>query len=287
MTTQTEPVPAVNPLGLRGLFSRIVVGIDDSPESHEAARQAAILAETDGHLTLVAAWNLAPLLLGAPGSYVPVSLDEDAQRTAAEDALRRAGCEVHGSVSTSAQVVRGTAWDVLMREATEADASLIAVGSHGRGRMQGILMGSTTTEVVHKAPCSVLVARGSPVDFPRRIVVGVDGSVESVQAFAAARHLAERFGAELWPVVGEGGKGVDRQAVISLVGHRFESSPDAPVDAIVAAASEADLVLVGSRGLHGLASLGSVSEQVAHRARCSTLVVREAAADRADRREAM
>ena len=49
-----------------------------------------------------------------------------------------------------------------------------------------------------------------------------------------------------------------------------------PVDSLVAAAEQADLVVIGSRGLHGLASLGSVSERVAHRARCSVLVVRDA-----------
>jgi nucleotide-binding universal stress UspA family protein len=39
----------------------------------------------------------------------------------------------------------------------------------------------------------------------------------------------------------------------------------------------ADLVVVGSRGLQGLKSLGSVSERIAHQARCSVLVVRGAA----------
>ena len=45
--------------------------------------------------------------------------------------------------------------------------------------------------------------------------------------------------------------------------------------AIVSATADADLVVVGSRGLHGLKALGSVSERVAHQARCSTIVVRE------------
>jgi nucleotide-binding universal stress UspA family protein len=31
---------------------------------------------------------------------------------------------------------------------------------------------------------------------------------------------------------------------------------------------------VGSRGLHGVRALGSVSERVAHDARCSVLVIR-------------
>ena len=48
-----------------------------------------------------------------------------------------------------------------------------------------------------------------------------------------------------------------------------------PVDALVEASKASDLVIVGSRGLHGLESLGSVSERVAHQASCSVLVVRE------------
>lgn len=45
--------------------------------------------------------------------------------------------------------------------------------------------------------------------------------------------------------------------------------------ALLEAESEAaDLVVVGSRRLQGLKSLGSVSERVAHRASCSVLVVR-------------
>ena len=46
--------------------------------------------------------------------------------------------------------------------------------------------------------------------------------------------------------------------------------------ALTAASAGADLIVLGSRGLHGLKSLGSVSERVAHRAPCSTLIVRAA-----------
>jgi nucleotide-binding universal stress UspA family protein len=47
---------------------------------------------------------------------------------------------------------------------------------------------------------------------------------------------------------------------------------DPPVDAL--ARLDPALLVVGSRGLQGLRSLGSVSERVAHEARCSVLVVR-------------
>ena len=69
------------------------------------------------------------------------------------------------------------------------------------------------------------------------------------------------------------GKGIDPARVRSRAPFA-EVVDERPVDALVAAAADADLLVVGSRGLHGLRALGSVSERVAHRAGCSVLVVR-------------
>ncbi len=55
-----------------------------------------------------------------------------------------------------------------------------------------------------------------------------------------------------------------------------------PVRGLVGASGTVDLVVVGSRGLHGLKALGSVSERVAHQALSSVLVVREAPWQRAE-----
>jgi nucleotide-binding universal stress UspA family protein len=67
------------------------------------------------------------------------------------------------------------------------------------------------------------------------------------------------------------GEGVDAQLVAKIVDFH-EDLPDEPVQALVSAAADADLVIVRS---HGLKALGSVSERVAHGVDCSTLVVRE------------
>jgi hypothetical protein len=120
----------------------------------------------------------------------------------------------------------------------------------------GFVLGSTATEVIHKAPCSVLVARRSEGDeFPNKIVVGVDGSPESAAAYVVARRLYDRFGAELLPVVAHGGEAVDRSLIDSIVARRREDVPEEPVDALVAATAGADLLVVGSRSLHGLRAL--------------------------------
>ncbi len=257
----------------RSVFASVLVGIDGSPEALEAARQASVLAE--GRLELLAAYDIAAAIVGGTDPSMPAYYDEEWLRSEAEKALAQARGEVESLASAEGRVVRGTSWDELIREVERSQHTLVAVGSHGQGRLRGIILGSTATELIHKAPCSVLIARAAGPDFPRRIVVGVDGSPESGAAYVVARYLSERFSAELWPVVAHGGDGVDKELVAKIVDHHHEDLPGEPVQAIVSTAADADLVVVGSRGLHGLKALGSVSERVAHEAHCSTLVVRE------------
>jgi nucleotide-binding universal stress UspA family protein len=257
------------------LFKRVLVGVDRSPASAEAARQAALLTDPEGTLTVLAAWTVPPPTLGVVSPDLSRELDADVYREAAEGAVEDAKTALKPLASARTKVVRGFAWNELVKEIEQEHDTLVVVGSHGQGRMHGILIGSTATEVVHKAPCSVLVARAGE-RFPRRILVGVDGSPESVAAHAVARQVADRFGSELWPLVAHGGKGVDKDAVAAVIDYDHEDVPDEPVQALVAASTDADLLVIGSRGLHGFKALGSVSERVAHQAHCSTLIVRGA-----------
>ena len=75
---------------------------------------------------------------------------------------------------------------------------------------------------------------------------------------------------------------VNLERARAAVPHLTKDDRD-PVDALVAAGADSDIVVVGSRGLHGIRSLGSVSERAAHKSPSSVLVVHSpGASTRAD-----
>jgi nucleotide-binding universal stress UspA family protein len=249
---------------------RVLCGLDNSPESVAAGRQADILSRGQGSLEFVAVASLPAAASGTPGTGgLAYELEQDAERTvrAARERWPRA----------SARVGHGRAAGVLLDELRATGATLAVVGSHGRNRLPGILLGSVATHLLHRSPCSVLVARerddGS--GFPRSIVAGTDGSAHGAAAVVVAAQLGERYDVPVRVVVAAGGDAPDLGDVGDL-GRlpAFERSEAAPVDALTAAAAGADILVVGSRGLRGPRALGSVSERVAHSAACSVLVVR-------------
>jgi nucleotide-binding universal stress UspA family protein len=252
-------------------FARVLVGIDSSPESIEAARQAATLAQ--GPITLMGAYDPSEALVGGLAPGVPAHLDERQLRETAARALAEAQGEI-ADTESSTEVYRGRPWAGLLAAIERNEATLVAVGSHGTGRALGIVIGSTATELIHRAPCSVLVARPTRGRFPRRIVVGVDGSDESVAAYEAAKALADRFEAKLQSIAAYLEDDIDPEAIEKLMDHRVQNVFHRPVDALVAASADADLVVVGSRGRRGIKALGSVSERVAHQGSSSVLIVR-------------
>ncbi len=270
MSPTTHPhtgTPAPPPTA--SVFDRILVGVDGSKQGFDACRQAARLAERDSAREAATVLQLTPLAATA----LRAGLLEDELEQAAGACLAIAGHALgpHAEV----RKLYGLVVPQLLEEARRLDATLLAIGSHDHPRLEEILLGGAAGELLHQAPCTVLLARPVPnvATFPTDIVVGVDGSEEAERACEVAAGLAARFHSTLHRVVALGGKAVD----FDLVQERHpevEGAAAAPVPALVEAAACADLLVVGSRGLHGFRALGSVSERVAHRAGCSVLVVR-------------
>ena len=76
---------------------------------------------------------------------------EHRQIQALSERLRRAG------VDTTAMLVHGVTVKTILQEASDIDADMIVVGSHGKGKMYQLLLGSVSEGVVHKSSLPVLV----------------------------------------------------------------------------------------------------------------------------------
>jgi nucleotide-binding universal stress UspA family protein len=249
------------------LFDRILCGVDGTPASLVAVRQALRLQDEPASVLLLAIANLAQAAhAGMAARHAADLLQHEAEAALAEAQAI--------APSASAKLLDGDPVAVMLSQAETERVTLIAVGSHGRRRAAGLLLGTVAARMLRDAPCSVLVARAArdAEAWPRTVVAGVDGSLDSAAAFTVARSLAARFGGSV-RAVGSAKDQLDREAARAIAPGLEEHGAPA-VDVLVAAAEPADLVVVGSRGLQGLKALGSVSERVAHQARSSVLVVR-------------
>ena len=60
-------------------------------------------------------------------------------------------------VDTTALLVHGATVETILKEASELEVDMIVVGSHGRGAMYQLLVGSVSEAVLHKSRFPVLV----------------------------------------------------------------------------------------------------------------------------------
>ena len=60
-------------------------------------------------------------------------------------------------VDTTALLVHGATVETILKEASELEVDMIVVGSHGRGAMYQLLMGSVSEAILHESRLPVLV----------------------------------------------------------------------------------------------------------------------------------
>jgi nucleotide-binding universal stress UspA family protein len=137
----------------------IVVGVDGSQHSLDALRWGvAEAALRDAKVVAVHAFVAAQTMTGYGGLYV-MELDFQALREAARGLLEEAidAAVPNAPVEIEPVVAEGLPTAVLVAAAD--DASLLVVGSRGRGGFKGLLLGSVSQQVAHHAPCPVVVVR--------------------------------------------------------------------------------------------------------------------------------
>lgn len=284
----------------------IIVGVDGSSESLEAADWAAARAEASGwELTIVCAYALPSYTAASMESGFAV-VDDDAMAASAEAVVREAKEHVSRfscTVNTLAQ--QGDPTGTLVH--LSKSARMVVVGTRGGGGFADRLLGATSSALPAYAHCPVVVvprhregAQFVPIE---RIVAGVDGSRQSSTALEAAVGEAAVWDAALTvveaiPMASSAGSlawlppAVDRSEILSEVRTQLRAMCDKAAEGtdvtirqhaldgnaamLLAEFSTAvDLVVVGSRGRGGVRGLllGSTSQSVLAHSMCPVMVV--------------
>lgn len=137
----------------------ILVPLDGSDESRRALALAADLAGKYGAgLVLLHVVDLNQKMSALDrvtmSGYVPAEILEDGYRLTA-DALR----SVPADISAKTETVAGDPAETILRRAESLQAGLIVLGSRGMGAVAGLVMGSVSQTVLHRARCPVVVVK--------------------------------------------------------------------------------------------------------------------------------
>jgi nucleotide-binding universal stress UspA family protein len=283
--------------------SRVVVGVDGSPNSKAAVAQAAYFASTRGmtlHVLHAFAVDLPMLGFGAVDDRTVVT---DHGRTLVEEAAARAHA-AHPGLTVTTSLHDGYASEALV--AASRTAALVVVGAFGHGILSQASVGAVAMQVVTHARCPVLVVGHDTAGAPTpggRVLAGVDGSEASLHAVQAAFREAAIIGGTLdvvhaWqarsatdPTLagtaswGEYAKALEAKVDTALADGRrshpdvkveYEVVEEEPVRALVDRSEGANVLVVGSRGRGGFPGLhvGSTALQLMGRSACPILFIR-------------
>jgi nucleotide-binding universal stress UspA family protein len=264
--------------------ARVVAGIDGSAAAEAAVRWAAKeAASRSTELLLVHAfvWPEFPVPLGA--SDLAPGLRGGADKIV-RDSVELAQ-KLEPAIEVKGTWVDGFPSPVLLRASKHAN--VVVIGSRGLGIALGAIVGSTGLDLAANAHCPVVVVQpGLSAESGSRIVVGYDGSPASSLAldfgldYAQRHHLPvrvvaaqplhtehDRITAQVLEADVRSREGGQDAELIHIEGH--------PAEQLLKLASDARLIVLGSRGRGGFAGmlLGSVSQTVLHHAACPVAVI--------------
>lgn len=146
------------------MFKHILLATDGSPASEHAAQLAVGLARTHGS-RLTAVYVVDPYPYIGVGEINPMGFQ--AYMSAAQQQAAQAHAQVEElckqgdkPVTLQARLVEdvGAASGIVQTAQTEG-ADLIVLGSHGRGGIARLMLGSVSTKVVAESKVPVLVSR--------------------------------------------------------------------------------------------------------------------------------
>jgi len=150
--------------------TRVLVPIDFSEPADAALQYAASLAVKVGaSLHLLHVFEDPYLGGGAFAAEMYVPVPQDLRETLLADAKQQLAARLatlDEQFHATADVYTGPTARAIADYATTNDIDLIVIGTHGRGGMAHLLLGSVAERVVRTAPCPVLTVRTTTAEVP-------------------------------------------------------------------------------------------------------------------------
>jgi len=280
--------PQLSPLGR---FERFLVASDGSEYSAGAVREALRLARRCGARVRAVTFVAGDLEHESLGEQI-LKRELDAAHLHLDQVAAQARA---AGVACETDVVQGVSvHDRVVEESEHMRADIIIVGRRDRRALERMMVGDATLKLIGSAHCSVLVVPRAAEVHGRRFVVASDGSRFGDAAATVAASLAKLCGAQVKVISAavpshtearrKEAPGVVERIVRALrsdgVGVEGEVVHGPAAEAIVAtaAATGADLIVMGSHGRTGFERLvlGSNTERVLNRTPCAVLVVKAA-----------
>ena len=148
-------------------LKNIMVPTDFSDPSNSALKYACAFAEQFGARVYLVHVMEDPFMYAptSEGYIVPPHLHEEleaAARERLETLLTPADQEKYHATLV---LKHGSPFVEIVRYAREQNMDLIVIGTHGRGPIAHMLLGSVAEKVVRKAPCPVLTVRSPEHEF--------------------------------------------------------------------------------------------------------------------------
>jgi len=296
---------------LAGAQGEIIVGIDGSEQSYGALRCAVHEAQVRKvPVRMVTAYSL-PVFTGTGFDAGYSMIDEKALTDGVAQILDEARSRIgETSVELRATVETGDATAVLLELSKKAE--LMVVGSRSHGGFIGRLLGTVSTSLPAHSHCATVAVPQSYAEKIEKdasllgggnsVVVGSDGSEEARIAMMQAADEADRRGVKLTlvnalaPYTGALNwvpaavdfealyreiADLQRKAAEWIRGYfpnleiEFKLIDGSPVQVLLEAGKNADMIVVGTRGRGGIAGmlLGSTSQGILHNTQVPVMIV--------------
>lgn len=134
-----------------GPFRRIAVAYDDTPEAKAALERAETLARACSAQLVVYTVSAPPAVVPGATVYTPAILPHAGEIVT--KTLRR----IDAKLAATGRELEGVPGLALAEACEEDDVDLVVAGSRGYGPLLRVLLGSVSSQLLHKAPCPALV----------------------------------------------------------------------------------------------------------------------------------